>query len=149
MLYLCFTIGEVRYAVAAREVEAIVPHVQLQACPGGDSGQAGLLRYHNQLIPVFDMCQLLLGEAAAPALSTRIMLFRTPAASETLFGLVLENATRSFEAGDTDFEPVRDGARMRLSDALHYDHDQVVHRLDLKRLDALLFGNDTGHAQTG
>lgn len=93
MLYMCFHIGEVSYVIQARSIESVTPCVNLQPCAEPDSQQSGNLLYKQKLIPVYDLCQLLLQRPAESALSTRILLLSNDADPGTLCGIIVEQAT--------------------------------------------------------
>lgn len=78
MLMLLFQLAECRYAVPAREVVEVTPHVQLEPLAGTPAYVAGLLNYRTSHVPVIDLCQLVNHRACRDSLTTRIILVRFP-----------------------------------------------------------------------
>jgi chemotaxis signal transduction protein len=72
MLMLLFQIGEERWAIAASEVKAVIPLVNLQ--PHGQSIAAGLLNYHGEILPAIDVSALITQKTAPQMLSTRAVV---------------------------------------------------------------------------
>lgn len=96
MLLLTFRIGNDLYALEARRAVEVVPLVALQRIPEAPRGVAGLFNYRGEPVVAVDLCELILGRPARPALSTRILVVNTaPAASgaRQLLGLIAERAT--------------------------------------------------------
>lgn len=96
MLMLLFQCGEERYALECRYILTIVPLVRL--IPQGQAPPyiAGLMRYFDKLVPVVDLCQLLRGKAAAPRLSTRIILVEHSLEQKRqIWGLMAEKVTET------------------------------------------------------
>jgi hypothetical protein len=60
----------------------VLPLVALQRIPEAPRGVAGLFNYRGEPVVAVDLCELILGRPARPALSTRILVVNTaPAAS--------------------------------------------------------------------
>jgi len=76
MLVLLLRVGDRRYGLAAHDVVEVVPCVPLRPAPGAPLWVAGLLPHRDGCAPVIDLTQLLTGAAAAPLLSTRLVLLR-------------------------------------------------------------------------
>jgi chemotaxis signal transduction protein len=72
MLMLLFQIGDERWAIAASEVKAVVPLVDLQ--PHSQPMIAGLLNYHGEILPAVDVSALIARKAAPQMLSTRAVI---------------------------------------------------------------------------
>lgn len=100
MLYMCFYIGEIRYAIQARSIESVIPCVKLQAPASPGTNQCGSLLYKQTLIPVFDLCQTLIQRQAESALSTRILLLSDETENSTLCGIIVERATGTITLND-------------------------------------------------
>ncbi len=74
MLMLLFQVEDERWAIAATAVVAVMPNVSLQTMPHSHSAVAGLLNYHDEILPAIDVSALLGNEPAPPLLSTRIVI---------------------------------------------------------------------------
>ncbi len=72
MLMLLFQIGDERWAIAASEVKAVIPLVNLQ--PHSQPMIAGLLNYHGEILPAVDVSALIARKAAPQMLSTRAVI---------------------------------------------------------------------------
>ncbi len=78
MLMLLFRIGDERWALAASEVRAVIPLVDLQ--PHSQPMVAGLLNYHGEILPAVDVSALITGKAAPQLLSTRAVIVESNSA---------------------------------------------------------------------
>ena len=87
MLYLLFSLGTQRYAVPAKRVVEVLPLVEVRQIPRSPAGVAGLFNYRGQLVPLIDLCELVVGLPAIPWLSTRILLVSD--CGEKLYGLIM------------------------------------------------------------
>ena len=97
MLMLLFQVGEVRWAIAANEVSAVVPNVGLQKMSHyhlkGRSAVVGFLNYHSEILPAVDVSALIGTQPAPPLLSTRIVIAEANLAGEyRKLALVVERA---------------------------------------------------------
>lgn len=81
MLLLIFQIQSRWYALEASQVAEIIPRVHLREVPNAPDFVSGLLNYRGMIIPVIDLGTFLEGNAAAPYLSTRIMIIQYPTQS--------------------------------------------------------------------
>src|SRR5262245_41247437 len=134
MLFLICELGRDRYAVDARQVAEILPLVGVKQLPQAPPAVAGLLNYRGAPVPVIDLSPLTLGRAAAPRLSTRIVLIHY-GADRHLLGLIAERATEVLRRNESDFVPsgvVNDEASYLGPVAT--DGRGLVQRLDLERL---------------
>ncbi len=106
-LYLLFSLGGERYALAAREVVAVLPRVPVKSIPGAPAWVAGVFAFRGALVPVLDLCHLSLGTPAPARTSTRTVLvdYRTSDGRQTPLGLVLEQASDTLRC---DAEAFRD-----------------------------------------
>ncbi|MGH7785738.1 MAG: chemotaxis protein CheW [Candidatus Binatia bacterium] len=114
MLVLLLSNGDQRFALDAREVVEVVPSVPLRPVPAAPAWIAGLLHHRGDIVPVVDLARLSRGLAAAPRLSTRIVVLRrrdTPDAG--LIGVLAEGVT---ETARIDPAALRDPG-VRASDA--------------------------------
>jgi chemotaxis-related protein WspB len=92
MLVLLLQIGEQRFGLDALDVLEVVPCVALLPVPGAPDWIAGLLHHRDGVAPVVDLARLVDGRAAAPRLSTRIVVLRR-SDSDGLVGLLAEGVT--------------------------------------------------------
>jgi chemotaxis-related protein WspB len=75
MLSLLFSLGDSVYAIPARSVVEVVPHVALRPLPGAPPWVIGLLAYRGRALPVVDLARKLFGVACESSrLSSRIVV---------------------------------------------------------------------------
>jgi chemotaxis-related protein WspB len=106
VLYSLFSIGDDRYAIAINEVAVIAPFVKLKSMPSLPEYAAGLMNYRGDLVPVIDLCQLLISRPCSRILSTRIIITTIKSVSgegDVEIGFLVENATGTFSADDVEF----------------------------------------------
>lgn len=90
-LYLQYCVGPHICGLQCRWVEQVIPAVELTPVPDVPRHLRGLLRYHAAIIPVLDLCELLIHRPAAAKLSTRIILLRrAPDAPGAVLGVLAE-----------------------------------------------------------
>ncbi len=99
-LYLLFSLGKERYALAAREVVAVLPRVLLKHIPGAPAWVAGVFAFRGHLVPVIDLCHLSLGTPALQRTSTRTVLVHYQGRQ---LGLILEQASDTLRCAADDF----------------------------------------------
>jgi len=134
MLYMCFHIGEVRYALQAGSIESVIPCVNLHASTELNSLQSGSLLYQQQLIPVYDLCQILLQRPSESALSTRILLIRNDTNNGSLCGIIAEQAT-----GTARLDEVQPHIRTEtLARMVHTDSHGTLQLINLPHLMGIL-----------
>lgn len=104
-LYLLFSLGVERYAVAARDVVAVLPRVPVKTIPGAPAWVAGVFAFRGQLVPVLDLCQLATGTPAVSRTSTRTVLvhYRIADGTDRPLGLVLEQASDTLRCDPNAF----------------------------------------------
>lgn len=126
-LFLLFSIGRDRYALAASDVAVVLPLPQFKQVPGAPAWVAGLFSYGGSNVPVLDMSRLATGQAAASRLSTRLVLVRyaVPGMGERLLGLVLEKTTDTLRCDDQAFEasPLDHGQARYLGPVMQHGQD--------------------------
>jgi chemotaxis-related protein WspB len=107
MLFILFQIGRDRYALAARSILEVLPLMNLKRVPCAPVGVAGVLNYHGALVPVLNLTEMTLTEAAARCLSTRIILVNYPLEAQHLrpLGLIAEQTTIMIQLSPQDFIP--------------------------------------------
>lgn len=103
MLMLLFYIGDDRYALPGRRVVEVVSLVDLKKLAQSPDYVAGLLNYRGKIIPVLDLCQLMVGKPYHPYLSTRIIIVEYLRSQETTFllGLIAERVTETLDLPET------------------------------------------------
>lgn len=108
MLFLGFRLASDFYLIDARRVVEVLPRIVPKALPGAPAGVAGLLNYHGQSIPLFDLPAIALGRPSLWRLSTRIVVVECndgdPAPTRR-FALLLENVTELVRRDPSDFVP--------------------------------------------
>lgn len=112
MLYLQFVIEENRYVLSTQCIVEILPYAKLRNIPLAPSYVSGLLNYRGNSIPVIDLCMLMHQRAAAPVLSTRIILVNYPVneAVKQSLGLLIEGVTDTLLFDESAF--VASGVRL-------------------------------------
>jgi chemotaxis-related protein WspB len=105
MLFVLLQLGDHSYALDAAEVVEILPFVKIQPMLRPPPGVAGLVRYRSRMVPILDLCELLLGRAAQLRLSTRVVIVErgfkeTPG---VLFGLIAERAVETLRCEPDEF----------------------------------------------
>ena len=153
MLYLLFSLGAQRYAVPATRVVEVLPLVEVRQIPQSSAGVAGLFNYRGQLVPLIDMCELVVGLPAIPWLSTRILLVRD--CGERLYGLIVERATRTreYDPGSFVSSGIVSGAAPYLGPVASdgegmlqcIELDELLSKNQLNRL----FGREAGTSASG
>ncbi len=147
MLHMCFYIDEIHYAVPARSIESVIPYVNLQPSTEHQSHQIGSLVYKQQLVPIFDLCQILLARCAESMLSTRILLLGDESGYSGLYGIIVERATGMINLADT----IKDQAShssSSLSSTVYGKNQETIQLLDLARLHKLLLSPATSSQGT-
>lgn len=149
-LYLLFSVGAERYAIAAREVVAVLPRVLLKGIPGAPVWVAGLFSFRGELVPVIDLSHLSLGTPAQVRTSTRTVVVQFPAADgrRRPLGLVLEQASDTLRCQPEDFRDygLATPGSPYLGPVLETAHG-LVQRIQVEQLlpepvQALLFASD-------
>jgi len=105
MLFILFSAGDDSYAIAANEVEEVVPYARLKSLPQTHPALVGLLNFHGQPIPVLDVNQMLGQKPVEELFTTRILLCRGVLRSEPekLLGLVAENVIETLHTDEKAF----------------------------------------------
>lgn len=97
MVFLLFQMGGDRYALDVRTVAEVLPLVSLKQIPKAPPGVAGVFDYRGTPVPVIDLSQLTLGQAAQHRLGTRVILveYAVAGGGRHLLGLIAEKATET------------------------------------------------------
>ena len=105
MLFLCFQLGDDRYALDCNQVVEVVPLLGLKRIPQAPRAVAGVFNYRGAPVPVVDLSELALGRPAHRHMSTRIVVVRYPDSegTEHLLGLIAEKATETVRRDAADF----------------------------------------------
>lgn len=134
MLYLQFYVKNNRYAIAAKDVVAVVPLVSLHSIPKVPEFIAGLMNYHGDSVPVVDMTMLIEGRKTNQHLSTRIVLvvIETKRGERKLVGLMAEKLTEVMRINEQEFQNFRVNNKDAeyLGDVLT-DHNGLLQRLSV------------------
>jgi len=101
-LFIQFSIGEQRYAIATDLIREITPMVQLTHVPKTEAYIAGLFNYRGTMLPVIDVSKLLFNTEYSLRLCTRIIILDNPPSSDIdNIGLIVEQANKTMSC-DTD-----------------------------------------------
>ena len=103
MLMLLLAVDGQRYAIDSRLVVEVLPLMTLSKSLQAPPAVAGLLRYHDRILPVIDLCQVMRGTPCRSHLSTRIILLSCPQSDRPplLLGLMAEQVTHMVAIAET------------------------------------------------
>ena len=102
MLALTFHVGELPLAVPAAAVVEVLSRRELRPVALAPDAVAGLLPFRSHLVPVVDLCRLVLGRACRPLLSSRIVVLSVDDADGSrLFAVLAESVLDLVPAGAT------------------------------------------------
>jgi chemotaxis-related protein WspB len=129
MLALLFSLGESVYAISARSVVEVVPHVALRPLPGAPAWVSGLLAYRGRALPVVDLGRKLFGVACESSrLSSRIVVVQ--ATNGRCFGVLTERVSDVRRISLDDSTPAElDRERHVLATVL--ERGQMIQLLDV------------------
>lgn len=104
MLVLIFYVGETQYAISCKQIVEIIFLVKLQKIAQMPNYVAGLLNYRGDIMPVIDLCELLMKNQYSHKLSTRIIIinFRSKQGKIYRLGLIAEKVTETLTIQETD-----------------------------------------------
>jgi chemotaxis-related protein WspB len=137
---MVFKIEDDRYALPAQEIVEVLPLIALKQLPQAPRGVVGLLNYRGQPIPVLDLSLLATGRAAAPRVSTRLLIIRAEstdarASGVKLLGLIVERATETASKSPADFvAPGVDCPTARFLGKVAPDARGFIQHIDLAQL---------------
>ena len=77
MQLLTFTTGGQQYGIDTRNIVEVLPFISAQELPQQAEEIRGLIRYRGKLLPVIDLCQLILGRPCKLRLGTRTIVVKT------------------------------------------------------------------------
>jgi chemotaxis-related protein WspB len=159
MLHLLFRLGEDRYALAARQIVAVLPLLATRALAGTPAWVSGVLEFRGAIVPTLDLSMLALGRSARARLSTRTVVVeyrpsvppeQAPAAgSAHWLALILEQATETLNCAPEAF--VASGVstpQARYLGPVMQDARGLIQRVEVAQLlpeavQALLFNAET------
>ncbi len=100
---LLFRVESERWAIAASEIQAVIPLVDLQKMPHSHPTIAGLLNYHGQRLPVVDVSVAIAQRQAPPLMSTRIVIIEKQhsAKQPQRMGLIVDRASKTEQLTET------------------------------------------------
>lgn len=100
MIALAFRAGSLRYALAAAGVVQVLPRRRLRPLPLAPEGVTGLLAFRGHLLPVVDLCVLLLQRPCRPQRSSRIIVCECEHGGRQI-GLLAEDVLDLVDIQDT------------------------------------------------
>jgi chemotaxis-related protein WspB len=105
MLFLCFQLGNDRYALDCSQVIEVVPLLDIKRIPQAPAAVAGAFNYRGKPVQVIDLSVLALGRPARRHMSTRIIIVIYPDAdgAQHRLGLIAEKATQTLRRDPADF----------------------------------------------
>lgn len=105
MLYSQFFVDEDRYVIPAQNIVEIIPFIKLKKQPMLPDYARGLLNYHDDAVPVIDLCHLLVQRPCRKKLSTRIILVdgRDNMGHLLRLGFMVEKATEMLAIDEAKF----------------------------------------------
>lgn len=102
MLALAFHVGDLRLALPAGAIVEVLPRRELRPVAMAPEGVVGLLPFRGALVPVVDLCRLMLARDCAPMRSSRLIVLALPhAGKHRLVGLLAENVLDLVPTGAT------------------------------------------------
>jgi len=102
MLALCFNVGEQRLALPTAAVVEVLPRHVLRPVALAPPAVIGLLAFRGALVPVVDLCRLVLQRDCRPLRSSRMIVVSLPQAQgHRLVALLAEHVLDLVPAGDT------------------------------------------------
>lgn len=111
MKLLVFHIGPDRYGLPLRQIQRVLPLMELKRVPLAPHAVAGLMNLHGQPVPVIDLARLAGYEASADHFDTRIVLadYTLPGGAVRALGLLAERVqgVQEIDEGDLSEPGVR------------------------------------------
>ena len=77
MQLLTFATGGQQYGIDTRNIVEVLPFISAQELPQQAEEIRGLIRYRGKLLPVIDLCQLILSRPCQLRLGTRTIVVKT------------------------------------------------------------------------
>jgi chemotaxis signal transduction protein len=106
VLYVTYWAGNDLFAIAAPEIELVLPYASLKVTPKLHPAFAGTLNFHAEPVPVLDANVLLGATPVQEMVNTRILLCPGSEATQgRRFGLVAERVTAELRLEEDEFVP--------------------------------------------
>lgn len=111
MLFLLLTVDGKRYALESQKVVEVLPLVFLEMLPHCPEYIAGIFNYRGQIVPIIDLCKLMLDKSCCEHFSTRIILIKngydggensSELPKDSIFGLMAERVTETLQKSETE-----------------------------------------------
>ena len=102
MLALTFQVGELPLAVPAAAVVEVLARRELRPLALAPPGVVGLLPFRGHLVPVVDLCRLVLDRECQPLLSSRLVVLTVQERTHSrLFAVLAESVLDLVSIGST------------------------------------------------
>lgn len=137
MLALCFSIDDSTYAIPASRIDEVMPMIRFPPTPSSTPVLRGIMEYHDDTLPVIDVCQILAQRECRQLMSTRMIVTRTRCGEDKhRIALVAERVHETLDLDDCQPGNLtwRDMELDVIDGIYHHDGDIV----QLLRVDALL-----------
>jgi len=107
MKVLVFHIGADRYGLPLRQVQRVLPLVELKGIPLAPDSVAGLLNLHGDPVPVVDLARISGGAPSRQHFDTRIVVadYTAPDGARHTLGLMAERVQGVQEVAQQDLAP--------------------------------------------
>jgi chemotaxis signal transduction protein len=131
MLYVTYWAGNDIFAIAAPEIELVLPYASLKVTPRLHPAFAGTLNFHSEPVPVLDASVLLGAAPVQEMLNTRILLCPgTEATQWRRYGLAAERVTAELRLNEDEFVPAAAGnPGMAFAGRLARWHGRLIQRI--------------------
>ncbi|SFT52387.1 chemotaxis protein CheW [Pseudomonas marincola] len=138
-LYLLFRMGDDRYALAAKDIVAILPLPPLKQVAEAPHWVAGLFNYRGQVLPVLDLSARAFARPAELRTSTRLVLVhyrQQQDADEPLLtvGLILERVSETRRINDAAFSASPMAGQPEYLGAVQPAVDGVLQKITVEQL---------------
>ncbi|OEO26775.1 hypothetical protein AX279_08230 [Pseudomonas sp. J237] len=138
-LYLLFRMGDDRYALAAKDIVAILPLPPLKQVAEAPHWVAGLFSYRGQVLPVLDLSARAFARPAELRTSTRLVLVhyrQQQDADEPLLtvGLILERVSETRRINDAAFSASPMAGQPEYLGAVQPAVDGVLQKITVEQL---------------
>jgi chemotaxis-related protein WspB len=101
MLALSFRIGDLALAVPAADVVEVLSRRALRPVALAPAGVVGLLSFRDHLVPVVDLCRLVLERDCRPRLSSRLVVLSVADPRPRWFAVLAEDVLELVPVGAT------------------------------------------------
>jgi chemotaxis-related protein WspB len=140
-LFLQIRTGDQGYLMDARHITRVLPLMRITSVPLAVGGVIGIINYQGSLVPVLDLCEILLHRPAARRVTTRLILFSVAdfATSElsnthSIVALLAEGVSDVIRLAPGDFAP---SVRLRGAQCLGHTANvegRLMQRIELAEL---------------